>query len=191
MTPSDPVLLPGVDTLNHARGQPVSWISQTAPPPSASESDKAQFVPRLTIVLRVPTPAGQELFNNYGPKPNAEFLLGYGFTLPNNPDDTILLKIGGSASTNRFTVGREAKGADALWKELLRAVRPGEEVDVDHVDDYEHLLDASGALQDMVDALLVKLPKMGDARGKESIRPQVATMFEHYVEGALCFRAFF
>lgn len=46
------------------------------------------------------------MFNNYGPKPNSELLLGYGFVLPNNPEDTIVLKLGGSEK--RHEIGRDA-----------------------------------------------------------------------------------
>jgi hypothetical protein len=72
------VLLLGVDTLNHAQGQAVSWI--------INESSDA-FIPAslpnlaISLVLHEPSCKGQELFNNYGAKLNAELLLGYGFLL--------------------------------------------------------------------------------------------------------------
>ena len=46
--------------------------------------------------------AGAEVFNNCGAKLNSEPLLRYGFTLPANLDDPIVLKIGdlgGSSGT--------------------------------------------------------------------------------------------
>lgn len=36
---------------------------------------------------------GQQAFNTYGPKPNEELLLGYGFTTPSNPSDLVALKL--------------------------------------------------------------------------------------------------
>jgi hypothetical protein len=42
--------------------------------------------------------AGEQVFNNYGPKSNEELLLGYGFTLSPNPDDVVALKLGARPS---------------------------------------------------------------------------------------------
>lgn len=35
----------------------------------------------------------KQLFNNYGPKRNDELLLGYGFCIPNNPHEKILMTL--------------------------------------------------------------------------------------------------
>lgn len=170
-TPSDPVLLPGVDILNHARGRPVTWISYTKPQAA---------IERVAIVPHLPTPAGQEIFNNYGPKPNAELILGYGFTLPNNPDDTIILKLGGIEG-RKWSVGRNARGVEGLWKEILTAVGGNGESEAEG--DFETILDASGALGEMVSTMYEKLPTGDALKGRTGIRPQVARMYEHYVEG--------
>jgi hypothetical protein len=45
------------------------------------------------------------VFNNYGPKSNEELLLGYGFTLPNNPDDVVTLKLGARRPPRGNSVG--------------------------------------------------------------------------------------
>lgn len=37
---------------------------------------------------------GEEVFNNYGAKPNDELLLGYGFLLEDNPEDFVSVKLG-------------------------------------------------------------------------------------------------
>ncbi|KDQ54521.1 hypothetical protein JAAARDRAFT_38195 [Jaapia argillacea MUCL 33604] len=139
---SYPVLLPGIDALNHLRGQPVSWVVSYPPtpeptPPSQSDEDnddsdsdstptptQTSFspsqiafpssspptTPTISLVIHTPTPSGSELFNNYGPKPNAELILGYGFSVEGNADDTIVLRIGGSEK--RWEVGRARKVAD-------------------------------------------------------------------------------
>lgn len=172
-TPSEPVLLPGVDILNHARGQPVTWISHTQPQAP---------VERVTIVPHDPTPAGQEIFNNYGPKPNAELLLGYGFTLPNNPDDTIVLKLGG-ANGRKWSVGRNARGVEGLWIEILTAVGGNSDSEADG--DFETILDAGGALGEMASSMYERLPTVEAIAGKPGIRAQVVQMFRHYVEGTL------
>ncbi|KAK4051819.1 hypothetical protein OIV83_002524 [Microbotryomycetes sp. JL201] len=63
-----PILLPGVDMLNHDLSAKVTW--------STSEySDNG----KVALVIESASPAGFQIFNNYGPKPNEEFMLGYGF----------------------------------------------------------------------------------------------------------------
>lgn len=39
------------------------------------------------------TSLDEQVFNNYGPKPNEELLLGYGFTTPHNQADLAVLKL--------------------------------------------------------------------------------------------------
>lgn len=189
------MLLPGVDALNHARAHPVSWVVSDIPTPSGStrrvrhyrnvpltrlnlnHSDHTQAI---SLVLRKNTPSGQELFNNYGPKPNAELILGYGFSLPNNPDDTIVLKIGGGdgpvASRPKFEVGRNARGADPVWNAVLSAICGDPEEKT-----VEDELDAAEMLVEMAEGLRTRLPQPREAG--HDIRPEVATMLEHYLEG--------
>ena len=184
---SYPVLLPGVDSLNHARAQPVSWIVNTAQAPSSSPE------PGISLVLHTPTPEGVELFNNYGPKPNAELALGYGFTLPNNPDDTIVLKIGGLEHADpKWEVGRDAQGAEPVWAAVKDAVQAQNRHDV--ADDEraaystEDELWATEVLAEMAEDLLGRLPPDSSVavHGDEKavIRPEVAQMLDHYIEGA-------
>ena len=42
--------------------------------------------------------AGQEIYNNYGPKSNEELLLSYGFVLQGNPQDAYQLEVAGLAA---------------------------------------------------------------------------------------------
>ncbi|KAF9481868.1 SET domain-containing protein [Pholiota conissans] len=175
---TQPILIPGVDALNHARGQPVSWLvtypddkKNPALPCVASKR------PKISLVIHTPAVQGQELFNNYGPKPNSELILGYGFSIPNNPDDTIVLKIGGIGG-NKWEIGRNASGAEGLWKEVLQTFIQSEE----HPATYEDFLDASGMLEEMVHTLLQRLP-IGHISNMEELRPEVITMFGHYLEG--------
>ncbi|TFK43782.1 SET domain protein [Crucibulum laeve] len=173
-TSTGPVLLPGVDSLNHARGQPVSWVITY---PDANATETAVQEPTISLVLHMPAAAGQELFNNYGPKPNSELILGYGFSLPNNPDDTIILKVGGIEG-KKWEIGREARGAEGLWNEILSSMLE----DPESIPTYEDQLDASGALANMVQAVLDRLPtEEGDKNA--DIRPEVAMMLHDYLEG--------
>jgi hypothetical protein len=170
---TDPILLPGVDSLNHTRGQPVSWVTHNADGHNAT---------KISLVVHKTTPAGQEIFNNYGAKPNAELILGYGFSIPNNPDDTIILKLGGIASSKKWVIGRNANGADGLWEEIIQTMAGEADSESNPSLDWECVLDASGAMQEMVELALNALPQLREH--DTSIRPHVEAMLNHYVEGA-------
>ncbi|KNZ77222.1 SET domain-containing protein [Termitomyces sp. J132] len=165
-----PVLLPGIDALNHGRKQPVSWVV------SYADSDvTSRKKPKISLVLHSPFTQGQELLNNYGAKPNSELILGYGFALSQNPDDTIVLKIGGS--NERWEIGRSARGAEGLWNEILTSVQQTPEFS-----SYEDQLDAASTMLDMLQALVDRLPPDRDDR-RVNMRPEVAIMLDYYVEG--------
>lgn len=156
---TEPVLLPGVDALNHARAYPVSWVVADAE--------------NISLVIHTPASAGEELFNNYGAKPNSEFILGYGFSLPNNPDDTIVLKIG----DKKWEVGREARGTDEVWNAFLSFVSQSP------VPDYEDYLEAAAALDDAVQRLMERLPADKGPSARLEMRPEVMAMLHDYVGG--------
>ena len=153
--------------MNHARAHPVSWVV------SPRSSDQGSSV---AIVHHIATAQGQELHNNYGPKPNAELVLGYGFSLPHNPDDTIVLKLGGFEG-QRWEIGRDARNAESLWQEILsRSLGlEGEPV-------YEDTLEAALSLQDMTEKLLERLPQRNIPES-HAIRPEVVEMFHNYIDG--------
>lgn len=168
-----PILLPGIDSLNHGRCQPVSWV--------VSYSDKTETTlktPNISLVLHAAACQGQELLNNYGAKPNSELILGYGFSLPRNPDDTIVLKIGG-IDGNKWEVGRFAKGVDGIWNEIVRSIQE----DPNSSPDYEDHLNAAGALMEMAGGLLDRLPANKDRSQYTDMRPEVLSMLHDYVEG--------
>lgn len=64
-----------MDCLNHHNDAHVSWSFEPG---------------RFTLSLGDDTKAGNEVFNNYGPKSNAELLMGYGFCIENNAHDAVL-----------------------------------------------------------------------------------------------------
>ncbi|KAG0638467.1 hypothetical protein HOY80DRAFT_967431 [Tuber brumale] len=72
-----PILFPLIDSLNHYPVTKITW----------QPSDTS-----LRIISGAGVSAGAEVYNNYGPKPNEELLMGYGFTLLQNPFDSVLLK---------------------------------------------------------------------------------------------------
>ncbi|KAI0752124.1 SET domain-containing protein [Fomes fomentarius] len=197
---SHPVLLPGIDSLNHARAHPVSWVVSS---PIADGSTQQH----ISLVIHTPTPRGAELLNNYGPKPNSELILGYGFSLPNNPDDTIVLKMGGAPSAaahpasassvpapanevNRWEVGRSARGAEPVWEAVLAAnvaraaasAQDGDDEDDTPASDAENQLFAAQTLAEMAEHLHDRLPPFPPVRAAE-MRPEVVQMLEHYLEG--------
>jgi hypothetical protein len=157
----------------------VSWVV------SQPKSGEASAESSISLLLHSPANSGQELFNNYGPKPNSELILGYGFSLPNNPDDTIVLKIGSSnnSQTRRWEVGRHGRGAEGLWEEVLNLVATGTGSE-DGKDEggYDDHLDATDFLFEMVQGLLERLPSNWENLG---LRKEVREMLAHYVEGSV------
>jgi hypothetical protein len=172
-TPStSPVLIPGVDLLNHKRGHPVSWIVSCQDPQETTDT--------VSIVAH-PTSCADtaplvQVFNNYGPKPNDELILGYGFSILDNPDDTLTLLIGGSATPQQWVVGRHAQHAEGLWSDVRCMIATGE-------CDYEDDLDTAAVLSDMVQAKLDGIKTVADVRQSDAIRPAVRVMLEHYIAG--------
>ncbi|KAJ8522166.1 hypothetical protein ONZ45_g1241 [Pleurotus djamor] len=181
---SYPVLLPGIDSLNHARGQPVTWL--VSYPNNSGDGDlhvQKSPDPTISLVLHTSAETGDELFNNYGPKPNSELILAYGFTLPQNPDDTIVLKIGGHG--DKWEVGRDARGFEVVWDQVLSIMVQQSHQDDEEFDgdaSFEDELDAADTLSEMLGTLLDRLPNNDNVRS-EKIRPEVAEMIQHYVEG--------
>ncbi len=72
------VLLPLLDLLNHKPGAKVEWQA------------RCSFVGLQVLETYN---SGQELYNNYGPRDNEGLLLAYGFTIPNNPFDHVVISI--------------------------------------------------------------------------------------------------
>ncbi|WPH00255.1 ribosomal lysine n-methyltransferase set10 [Acrodontium crateriforme] len=72
-----PVLFPVLDAGNHDPKASAEWNFEQG---------------RFGLVTHDSYAAGDEVFNNYGSwKPNAELLMGYGFCIPNNEADHVLL----------------------------------------------------------------------------------------------------
>jgi len=176
---SHPVLLPIVDCLNHARGHQVSWVvspvRKTVSTPGDHISDNLQ----INLIIRSPTAAREQLFNNYGPKPNAELLLAYGFVIPDNPDDTIVLKLGGS--DKRWEVGRGAKGIEGVWEEVKSKL--SQQDPEAEAEDWEVSLGVAEVLEEMIWRLVQALPTLGEKDQSFGIRSDVALMVRIYVKG--------
>jgi hypothetical protein len=80
--PHEIMLLPIIDLLNHKPNSKVEW----------SSSERGNF--KITCVSTPHDVKGKvEIFNNYGPKGNAELLMGYGFVIENNEFDSLQLSL--------------------------------------------------------------------------------------------------
>ena len=184
---SHPVLIPGIDCFNHTRGHLVSWVVDPVRSDlslSSSHFDSYQ----ISLVIHNPIAAHTEVLNNYGAKPNSEFILGYGFSLPANPDDTIVLRIGGrreglEKSGRAWEVGRDGKGSEGLWEEMVAIFARGSDSDKEEIHaEWEHELEAAETLKEMVERKLMTLPHTMEGI-QEGIRKDVFQMVQHYVEG--------
>lgn len=72
------VLFPAMDAANHHHTSKVDWTFDPG---------------RFSLAYTQSIEAGQEINNNYGPKANDELLIGYGFCMADNPNDTVLLTL--------------------------------------------------------------------------------------------------
>ncbi|KAF8438609.1 hypothetical protein L210DRAFT_3504968 [Boletus edulis BED1] len=118
------------------------------------------------------------LVSEYGPKPNDELILGYGFSLPDNPDDTMTLQIGGSATSQKWVVGRNSHNVESLWSDIRNMIANGES-DYEFEDD----LETAAVLTDIVQAKLDGIKTVADVRQNDVIRPTVRAMLGHYIAG--------
>lgn len=119
-----------------SRGQPITWLSSPIPATPQSPASSKTFVttstiPCVSFLNPQPIAPHTEVFNNYGPKSNEELLLSYGFVIPDNPDDTLILRLGSAAgpsssapsselgASRRFALRRDGE----VPVELLRLMR--------------------------------------------------------------------
>lgn len=78
----DVCLFPVLDMLNHRRAAKITWAQRSLP-----SSDGIAFIVGSNY------DGGSQVFNNYGPKSNSEWLLGYGFVQADFRDDVLPFKI--------------------------------------------------------------------------------------------------
>ena len=82
-------LLPLLDLTNHRLRTPVTWTTDDS---------------RVAFRTGAGVAEGCEVLNNYGAKANEEFLLGYGFCLPDNPHDEFTVQLGGLSASVSHTL---------------------------------------------------------------------------------------
>ncbi|KAI8363823.1 hypothetical protein EDC96DRAFT_511847 [Choanephora cucurbitarum] len=83
------VLCPLADALNHKPNTKITWSRE-------GDMDNGS----LTFIAGEAHNAGNQIFNNYGPKSNEELLLGYGFCFEHNEHDFVALKTNFSQDPN-------------------------------------------------------------------------------------------
>ena len=100
----------------------------------------------------------------------------------------MVLKLGGAGGGRKFEVGRGSRGVEAVWEEILTQFRQGSdkipEDAEEQFQEYDDLLDAALMFKDMLRTLQKRIPSdsvINDTPG--GVRPEVAKMFLHYVEG--------
>ncbi|KAL1297291.1 hypothetical protein AAFC00_004846 [Neodothiora populina] len=89
------ILFPVMDAGNHNPNARVDWAYDPG---------------RFSFTVSDGVKAGEEVFNNYGPKGNDELLMGYGFCAADNPHDGILLSM---------------RPPPPPLQEMLRVIHPG------------------------------------------------------------------
>ncbi|KAF8446651.1 hypothetical protein BGX38DRAFT_1271025 [Terfezia claveryi] len=91
-TGAKPALFPILDMLNHKPHTKITWQLGRTDIGFTGE----EFLQK-----------GTEVFNNYGPKPNQQLLLSYGFAIQDNPNDTVMLKLKPSLDSVRQAIRDE------------------------------------------------------------------------------------
>ena len=99
-----PVLIPGLDLLNHSPLAKVVWQFDT---------DVCHIKTDETLDV------GTEIFNNYGPKGNEELLMGYGFTIDDNQADVFGLGFNAAVSKTIHEI---------KWKRRIKALEGEEKI---------------------------------------------------------------
>lgn len=123
------MLLPVVDLLNHKPNSKVDWRSDA--------NGNFEFVYKQGVDASKAMEDGKvEIFNNYGPKGNAELLMGYGFVIEDNEVDSLQL----SLSLDK-----------RLQEEILRDWR----VEIPTLDDYTHNVDGSNGKSDSAASMFI------------------------------------
>lgn len=177
------------------RGQPITWLS------SPVTCDSGSSVPAISFVAPEAIAADQQIFNNYGPKPNDELLLGYGFVLSPNPDDTVTLRLGAANSEKveemlkaknvsmdqAFVVAKDGtlpKDLVEVVRVMLAAAKPPAHGHA-HEGSEEELQDELDTLEQLGGMLDDRLVAIEDAQKQVSgeVRDEVRLMCDVYVSG--------
>lgn len=175
---------------------PILWLSSKVKSPVGD-------VPAISFVAPSSIAADAEVFNNYGAKSNESLLMGYGFVITENPDDSVVLRLGGAPesaaatlkakgldATTRFTIGRDGQIPQQLL-EIMRII-VGQDSDDEDSDDehavHEYEIEALETELNVLEMLQAMLESKvdgiaGSTERGEGVRDSVAKMVEVYRQG--------
>ena len=113
-------LVPLMDIGNHAATARVCTRGFAGDATEVREVGVGAGVESVTLVNQMPRRKGEEVFNNYGTrKSNEELLAAYGFALPGNAADRVMLRIASTAEA------AAAEGAPAVQPTVCYVDRAG------------------------------------------------------------------
>jgi hypothetical protein len=157
---------------------------------------------KISLELNFQQRKGKELLNNYGLKSNAELILGYGFSITDNPDGRVVIKLGGQGTEGMRTEidhdlgGLEqviSKMKDAYLQQIRTMTRSDETMDVEAADveevpeDWECELEVLDMLREMIQNQIAKLEAcdgaIAEMKDQPQVRAGVARMSKEYIEG--------
>lgn len=112
----EPVLIPGIDSINHRRAYPVTWEHVHG---------------AASLIVRAEIPAGTQIFNNYGAKSNEELFSSYGFVQPGGPDDVLVLALrrGEDEGSQLYYWQKSQADPPSALLDALRTQMPSDEAD--------------------------------------------------------------
>ena len=118
-------LLPLVDMLNHKYQAPIIWQSAGGDSCGGKTEEREDGAAPPTVGLAVgeDVQAGEEIFNNYGPKSQQELLRLYGFVLEENPQDTYELEVAGLGAEDDDELRAKQRLLEAMQLPRLHVLR--------------------------------------------------------------------
>jgi hypothetical protein len=146
--------------------------------------------PSISLVSSRPLDSYIQVFNNYGPKPNEELLLGYGFVLDPNPDDVVPLRLGGLGANvskakkarlasksldpgRRWIIKRDGQIERDLMEVLRIVMGPEETHDHDHDDEEDEDEEDHGHWQEEMELELDVLGALGQMLEDKLVKLEV------------------
>lgn len=122
----------------------MTWsLDQLEPFPSQDPQTQSVSAPdpqpTVVLTLHEPVPKNHQVFNNYGPKSNEEFLGSYGFVNPTCEDDSMVLVLGGKSkqenqeAKKHFWTISDDEAPNSLLEELREILLQQEQEDQEQI----------------------------------------------------------
>ena len=196
-----PILIPGLDSINHGRGVKVTWEANSQEEPANGQiPDHAQAGDRIALRLHDAVPKARQVLNNYGAKSNEELLGSYGFVLDDGTDDAVALVVGGNPNAPDVSKKRcywrrtDDKVPPDLFDVMMSMMGIADAHDDPHEaeelrQDIEVQLEINDTLAQMFTQKLQALQTVRKASDNgegmaAASRPELVGMIQTYVQGA-------